>query len=203
MAKRGGMHSVCEQATQRTPAARRRQSPVPSPWPSWCSRSCWVARIRPRPHSRRQPERVLGTIGVVAVPVPPQVDYRTPGSGVLAAPSSARPKASGWVLGCRALLSDVRVRASCVRRRRPPPTSPLATPWTRRRKGSLRTPSRPARRPSRRCLACGPTRPSCGMRHGWPRCTPPRLWYHCLRRAPRLRSSPARTSIRLRAASTP
>lgn len=76
-----GIHSVCEQATQRAPAARPRQSPVPLALALLVLAVLLGCAHTPPSPLTAAAQAQLGTIGVVAVPVPPQIDYRTPGSG--------------------------------------------------------------------------------------------------------------------------
>ena len=103
MATCGGIHSVCEQATQRAPAARPGQSPVPLALSLLVLAVLLGCAHTPPSSLTAAAQAQLGTVGVVAVPVPPQVDYRTPGSGGAGGAVIGAAKGLGLGIGGAAL----------------------------------------------------------------------------------------------------
>ena len=103
MATRGGMHGVCEQATQRTTAARPLQSPVPLALALLVLAVLLGCAHTPPSPLTAAAQAQLGTTGVVAVPVPPQIDYRTPGSGGAGGAVIGAAKGLGLGIGGAAL----------------------------------------------------------------------------------------------------
>jgi hypothetical protein len=103
MATHGATNSTCEEATQRTPAVSRRHSPAP------LTVSLLVlvvllgcAHTPPSPLTATT-QAQLGSIGVVAVPIPPAVDYRTPGPGGAGGAVIGAAKGLGLGIGGAAL----------------------------------------------------------------------------------------------------
>lgn len=99
MATHGRTHSGREQATPRTLAVCPGQSPLASALALLVlGVLCGCAHTSPSPLSEVT-QAQLGTIGVIAAPVPPEVDYRTPGRGGVGGAAIGTAKGLGLGIG--------------------------------------------------------------------------------------------------------
>jgi hypothetical protein len=116
MATHGGTHGLRERATQRTPAADSGPSPVPLALPLLllvilfgCTHTPSAAPLAAATQAR------LGTIGVVATPIPSEVDYRSPGQGGKGGAAIGAAKGLGLgMLGAVACLGTLGRCGQCV-----------------------------------------------------------------------------------------